>query len=707
MRRATAGQPLGILMLLVALLATSALCISAPTRAYAEEEQMAALAQSVQFGTWYDGSSGGDAEDAYEIEVVSPGRLTIDLESTLADARLSVVSTNWQVKRDAALGVQTQGDLLPLYVIDQDGISGAPNAPTTKTLSAWVSEGTYTLQVTKGEQGTPEEGDEAEDTETPARGDSDEVPEESAADGRGYRFKVTFDDAKVNEREFNDDIRCAQPIEAKKTFSGLLAPWGKDLQADPAASKTDVDWYAIEAPSDAPVVITVKRSASSGALTLEAVDPSMVEKTEDGLRVRPLGVDPAQGEMRAKVTTETNGDTYTFTFVPLEFGTQYLMVRPAQDDADSAGPYSISWQLDFTAANMDEVEAQTYTGKAVCPKPNVWLSYESGYRQLKEGVDYTLSYQNNVNMGIATVTATGKGSYVGSLSATFRIASDGPFADVASVTAHESDILWLRSQGITSGWTEDDGYVTFRPNAGVKRGDMAAFLFRLAKNWGLVSDSWQPNSSQRNAFRDVNGSTAHSREIWWLAAKGISTGWKASGGMEYRPNAEVKRGDMAAFLFRLAKLANKGDALDSWKASSAQSRTFRDVSGRTSHSREIWWLAAKGVSSGWAVGSSKEFRPNTTVKRGDMAAFLYRMNGLKKTTTPAKPSTPSTPTTPTKPSTPTTPTTPTSDYVLVTRTGKKYHRPSGCRSTSGKVTTRLTLEEAKRKGYTPCANCYH
>lgn len=42
--------------------------------------------------------------------------------------------------------------------------------------------------------------------------------------------------------------------------------------------------------------------------------------------------------------------------------------------------------------------------------------------ELKEGVDYELSFSNNINAGNATVTATGKGGYAGSKSATFQIA---------------------------------------------------------------------------------------------------------------------------------------------------------------------------------------------------------------------------------------------------------------------------------------------
>lgn len=61
----------------------------------------------------------------------------------------------------------------------------------------------------------------------------------------------------------------------------------------------------------------------------------------------------------------------------------------------------------------------TYTGSACKPKASI--SY--GSRFLKEGTDFTLSYKNNINAGTATVTATGKGKYRGSISKTFSITS--------------------------------------------------------------------------------------------------------------------------------------------------------------------------------------------------------------------------------------------------------------------------------------------
>ncbi len=64
-----------------------------------------------------------------------------------------------------------------------------------------------------------------------------------------------------------------------------------------------------------------------------------------------------------------------------------------------------------------EVSAKKYTGKELCPK--VALTYKK--KTLKEGVDYTLTYENNINTGTATILVTGIGTYAGEKSVKFKI----------------------------------------------------------------------------------------------------------------------------------------------------------------------------------------------------------------------------------------------------------------------------------------------
>ncbi|OWV05263.1 hypothetical protein B7992_15555, partial [Fibrobacter sp. UWH1] len=79
----------------------------------------------------------------------------------------------------------------------------------------------------------------------------------------------------------------------------------------------------------------------------------------------------------------------------------------------------------YTGNPISDVEAQTYTGEAITPKPTVSL----GSLNFTEGVDYEYSYSNNVNVGSsATVTVTFKGDYAefGSVSKSFNITKATP-----------------------------------------------------------------------------------------------------------------------------------------------------------------------------------------------------------------------------------------------------------------------------------------
>ena len=104
------------------------------------------------------------------------------------------------------------------------------------------------------------------------------------------------------------------------------------------------------------------------------------------------------------------------------------------------------------------------------------------------------------------------------VAATYR--SDGPrkpqppsFLDVGEETPHIENINWLASSGVAKGFP--DG--TFRPYATVARCDMAAFLYRLAGE-----PSFEPSAQDMQRFPDVDPSTPHAKEIWWLAASGIT-----------------------------------------------------------------------------------------------------------------------------------------------------------------------------------------
>ena len=72
--------------------------------------------------------------------------------------------------------------------------------------------------------------------------------------------------------------------------------------------------------------------------------------------------------------------------------------------------------LEGTAVTLDQPQF-TVTGSEIRPAVTVTLNGKT----LTEGIDYTVSYANNIEIGTATVTVTGTGNYTGTAQTTFEI----------------------------------------------------------------------------------------------------------------------------------------------------------------------------------------------------------------------------------------------------------------------------------------------
>ncbi len=83
-------------------------------------------------------------------------------------------------------------------------------------------------------------------------------------------------------------------------------------------------------------------------------------------------------------------------------------------DYYNAGAYAIPPLSFFT---VDAIPDQIYTGAIITPDVVV----KDGVVVLTKDVDYEVSYTNNIDVGVANVTITGKGKYHETLNTTFRI----------------------------------------------------------------------------------------------------------------------------------------------------------------------------------------------------------------------------------------------------------------------------------------------
>lgn len=115
------------------------------------------------------------------------------------------------------------------------------------------------------------------------------------------------------------------------------------------------------------------------------------------------------GTYSSTLPTYTNVGTYT---------TYYKVDKTGHITATGSKTVTITTKS-VSSLTVAAISNYTYDGTAKRPNPTI----KDGTKTLTKDTDYTLSYSNNVNIGTATCTITGKGNYTGTRSVTFKITS--------------------------------------------------------------------------------------------------------------------------------------------------------------------------------------------------------------------------------------------------------------------------------------------
>lgn len=212
-----------------------------------------------------------------------------------------------------------------------------------------------------------------------------------------------------------------------------------------------------------------------------------------------------------------------------------------QDNAGGSSTDPGTSKVNIANCTVSGIADQKYTGKALTPKPTV----KNGNTTLKEGTDYTLTYKNNVNAGTATITITGKNSYTGSKTVTFKITvaagwvkgskgwsyknSDGTYSKncsqvIAGKTYRFDAAGWMRT-----GWVKDGSYWYYHDKSGA-----------MQTGWKKSGGKWYyldpANGAMKTSFFNVGSSRyyADGNGVMQTGWKKISNNWyyfKSSGAM--------------------------------------------------------------------------------------------------------------------------------------------------------------------------------
>ncbi|GAA1744929.1 S-layer homology domain-containing protein [Aeromicrobium alkaliterrae] len=124
------------------------------------------------------------------------------------------------------------------------------------------------------------------------------------------------------------------------------------------------------------------------------------------------------------------------------------------------------------------------------------------------------------------------------------------FTDVADNHRFKQHIQWMAAEGITKGYANGNGTVSFHPSDPVLREQMAAFLYRFHTGPVLVAPSVSP-------FTDVPVTHTFYKEIYWAYSVGITKGYdNGNGTLSFRPSQPVLREQISAFLYRYDDMFN-------------------------------------------------------------------------------------------------------------------------------------------------------
>jgi uncharacterized membrane protein len=175
------------------------------------------------------------------------------------------------------------------------------------------------------------------------------------------------------------------------------------------------------------------------------------------------------------------------------------------------------------------------------------------------------------------------------------------FSDVPPWHPFHIDVEWAAGEGIVDGYA--DG--TYRPGRSTTRQSNAAFLHRLAGSPPVTPPSWR-------TFSDVPPGHVFFDEIEWMVAEGLTNpdGYPDGG---FHPTAPATRQALAVFLYRR-------DGYPPFTPPAVP--TFDDVSAGHPFFEEIEWMAAEGLTDGYADGG---FHPGAPVSRQAAAALLHRV----------------------------------------------------------------------------------
>ena len=186
---------------------------------------------------------------------------------------------------------------------------------------------------------------------------------------------------------------------AKDVIEALMKPYGKKADLNCSSSVTIVAGQSKN--------IGASSSTSGAVLTYKSTTPSIC-------------------------TVDKNGNVTAF-----KTGTGYVTVTASANGYDSVSK-DVKIVVSKKSLNngLITLSETSYVYDGTYKKPAATVTF--GGKVLQEGKDYTISYRNNLNVGVTTVIATGMGDYTGYTSKNFTITKRALAGGTVSVASSVS-----------------------------------------------------------------------------------------------------------------------------------------------------------------------------------------------------------------------------------------------------------------------------
>ena len=158
---------------------------------------------------------------------------------------------------------------------------------------------------------------------------------------------------------------------------------------------------------------------------------------------------------------------------------------------------------------------------------------------------------------------------------------------------------------------------TFKPEGRITRAEVIQMLYNLVGG--------QTDRAVLDQFVDMSGAHWADGALAWAVSGGYLNGYDATTGKTLKPDEQIKRGELAAILNRIA--ADKG-----LRSQSGTQINLSDVENHWAY-QAIMALTANGVTTGYPDGT---FKPENPVNRAESVVMLSRLFGRGQTFGTAK-----------------------------------------------------------------------